>query len=100
MIEYSKVEWRVDLRTGNIEFNILDSSSISSRYPFVSCRSLIEADVRSLNVLRQNADEGKTKGVIINVHTRMVLGKTQKVYDKDIVPNMIKIRELYPEEFI
>ncbi|UOK16763.1 hypothetical protein [Vibrio phage phiKT1024] len=101
MIEYSKVEYHVNLKNGNITFKMLTSSSSSSyAQPTIPCLSLFEADYRSLNVLRQNAIENAAKGISMPMIQRTVLGQVQMIRSKDIVPSMIKLKKKYPEEFV
>lgn len=101
MIEYSKVEYHVNLKNGNITFKMLTSSSSSSyAEPTIPCLSLFEADYRSLNVLRQNAAEFATKGISMPMIQRTVLGQVQMIRSKDIIPSMIKLKKKYPEEFV
>lgn len=101
MIEYSKVEYHVNLKNGDITFKMLTSSSSSSyAQPTIPCLSLFEADYRSLNVLRQNSAENAAKSFRRPMVQRTVLGQVQAIRDEDIIPNMIKLKKTYPEEFV
>lgn len=93
-----EAKYEVSLLSGNIELVIENSTDL---IPYKMCDSFMEADYFSLNILRQNSAETefRTEKECLEIN-RYVLGITQTVKTKDILPMMKYIKETYPNEFV
>lgn len=69
--------------------------------PYKKCRTLMEADFYSLNILRQNICEDTYKNDKSPETTnRTFLGNIQVIESDMVVPSMNWIKATYPEDFI
>jgi len=87
----------VDLIRGDI------SVVLKSPYPDGAvkvCRNEYEAELYSLNILRQNSIEEEYKGDKPTSMTRLVYGTSDTVLTHEIVDLMNDIKNLYPEKLI
>ena len=69
--------------------------------PYKRCRNLREADLYSLNILRQNISEDTYKnGVAPKSCTRIFLGCHQIIDSDKVIPTMQWIEKNFPEKLI
>jgi len=93
------IGYRVNLTYGQVTSHLTDYPTESGPYKY--CRNIYEADLSSLNILRQNACETEYKvGEKPKSQTREFLGHTQVVETKEILPTMQWIQNTFPEAFI
>ena len=93
------VEYKVLLTNGRVTVHL--STMPRETGPYKYCRNLEEADLYSLNVLRQNVKEGEYKGARKKEFiTREFLGHTQSIESIKIIPTMKWIQETFPEKLI
>lgn len=95
---YKGDNYRVSLVTGNIEF-VLNYYPITAG-PYKYCNTLIEADLYSLNILRQNAAEKDLYKIPGSQLTRSVLDFNEYVQVDEIIPRMKYLKDEYAEVFI
>ncbi len=88
----------VDLKHGTIDVST-PSGGISKSYKL--CRNIQEANLYSLNVLRQNVNEERFKtGEEPKTINRWICGDNQVISVESIVPTMKWLQETFPEKFI
>lgn len=92
------VEYKLLLTNGRVTVHL--STMPREPGPYKYCRNLEEADLYSLNVLRQNVKEAEYKGEKKEFMTREFLGHTQSIEVIKIIPTMKWIQETYPEKLI
>ena len=89
----------VQLMRGEVEAQ-LSSEEITG--PYKRCRNLREADLYSLNILRQNLAENtyKNDGVVPETMSRIFLGVHQIIDSSKIIPTMRWLEKTFPEKLI
>jgi len=93
------VEYIVLLTNGKVTTHL--STHPRQEGPYRYCRNLAEADLYSLNILRQNVAEREYKtGKIPDVMTREFLGHNQTIETTKILPTMKWIQSTFPEKFV
>ncbi len=95
----SHIYYTVKLTYGEVEAH-LHNEEITG--PYKRCRNLIEADLYSLNILRQNVCENtfKNDGKRPTTMNRNFLGNLQVIETDMIIPTMKWLEKTYPEKFI
>jgi len=89
----------VDLRTGNITISL--KPPYVEEGPYVVCRTEIEAELYSLNILSQNAAEENIKnGQIPLFMKRRVFGEIDEVKTFEIHKLMEDIKINHPEKLL
>ena len=93
------MEYIVDLRNGNILLHM--SSDVEISGPYSCCKNFHQADLLSLTILRQNAQEEmiKTDKFPTSI-SRDIMGYKQMITTNKIVPTMQWLQDTYPEKFI
>lgn len=96
--DINKVYYIVNLAYGDVTIKLID---IITPGPFKICKSIEEANLYSLNVLRQNAIETEIKvGSKPKTQAREFLGNSQVIETIKIVPTMNWIKKTFLEKFI
>ena len=97
----SLIKYVVDLRDGKVTPIVSDYSNYDIG-PYKICNNVIQADLYSLNILRQNVRE-KTfvaEGIEPEMMTRNFLDCTQVIPTVSIIPTMKWLSDTFPEKMI
>lgn len=93
------VEYVVLLTNGKVSIHL--STYPREGGPYKYCRNIQEADLCSLNILRQNVAEVVFKtGKTPKFMNRTFLEHTQSVETKKILPTMKWLEYTFPEKFV
>ena len=96
----TEMEYIVDLRNGNILLHMSSDVDISDG-PYSYCKNFYQADLLSLNILRQNSNEEMIKtDKFPSTMARDIMGYKQTITTNKIVPTMQWLQDTYPEKFI
>ena len=96
----TEMEYIVDLRNGNIVLHMSSDVDISDG-PYSYYKNFYQADLFSLNILRQNANEEMIKtDKFPTTMARDIMGYKQTITTNKIVPTMQWLQDTYPEKFI
>lgn len=94
----NKVYYIVDLRCARITAQLHNALEAG---PYKLCRNIQEANLFSLNILRQNAAEFKYKtGKLPETQNREFLGNLEMIETVRIIPTMKWLQKTFPEKFI